>query len=129
MTTLYLAGPMRGIEHYNFEAFLAGASELRDAGYEVICPAERDIANGFDPIKQGLTGNEDLSGLGFDLRTVLAWDLEQVCTKADGVALLKGWHRSKGASAEVATAAALGLPYQFVEAWVDQAGGRVQRPG
>lgn len=117
MTTLYVAGPMRGIRHYNFEAFLEAAEQLRAAGYEVICPAERDIENGFDPIERDLTGNEDLTAEGFDLREALAWDLTQIAERCEGIAVLPGWENSRGAKAEVALGDALGIPVWFVDIW------------
>ena len=108
-TRVYLAGPMRGIPEFNFPAFTEAARELRDAGFEVFNPAERDQQNGFDPT--GLTGNEDLNdGVHrFDLRDALGADLDWITRNADVIALLPGWERSKGVRAELATAAALGL--------------------
>ena len=115
-TTLYIAGPMRGIEAFNFPAFLAASEDLEKAGYETVNPARRDLANGFVPT--GCNGNEDLADLGFDLRDALAWDLDQIARECDGVATLDGWEGSKGANAEVATAKALGLEVKSVDEWV-----------
>lgn len=39
---VYLAGPMRGVPHFNFPAFHAAAAELRARGYVVFSPAEAD---------------------------------------------------------------------------------------
>jgi hypothetical protein len=97
---------MRSIPQFNFPSFLDAARRLREAGYEVVSPAEHDLEQGFFPFD--LTGDEDLSDLGFDLREALRWDLEQV-TKADAICVLPGWEKSSGARAEVAVAAALGL--------------------
>jgi len=48
----YLAGPMRGIPEYNFPAFFAAATSIRDRGIEVWSPAENDVhQDGFDPVK------------------------------------------------------------------------------
>ena len=52
----------------------------------------------------------DLDAAGFSLRDALAADLHWICTQADAVALLPGWETSLGATAEAATARALGLP-------------------
>ena len=119
MTTLYVAGPMRGIKHYNFPAFLDAAAELRRAGFDIVNPAERDLSNGFDPIARDMTGHEDLASEGFDLRKALAWDLQQIAEKCDGIALLPGWERSKGARAEVALAEALDLDYYLASEWAE----------
>ena len=88
---VYLAGPMRGRVRYNFDAFAEAAAELRELGYEVVSPAEHDLEQ------------------GFNIRQVLAWDLEQVIG-ADAVVTLPGWAHSLGALAEVATARAVGIP-------------------
>lgn len=121
MKTLYVAGPMRGIRHYNFPAFLYAGERLREAGFDVINPAERDLEKGFDPIARQMTGWEDLSAEGFDLRKALSWDLQQIAERCDGIALLDGWARSKGARAEVALAEALDLDVYLVGGWIEWA--------
>ena len=40
--TIYVAGPMRGFENYNYPAFDRCARVLRDQGCDVINPAELD---------------------------------------------------------------------------------------
>lgn len=110
---IYLAGPMRGIPEFNFPAFHKAAKVLRDLGHEVFNPAERDIERhgGVDISKGNTAGDERVATKehGFDLRVALREDLEWICRHADGIALLKGWENSKGATAEAATAQALGL--------------------
>ena len=39
---VYLAGPMRGIANFNFPAFDFAAHKLRNQGFYVFSPAERD---------------------------------------------------------------------------------------
>ncbi len=104
---VYIAGPMRGLPEFNFPAFDEAAAPLRAAGHEVFSPADHDRSTGFDPT--GLSGNEPLTDLGFDLRAALNTDLEWITTQADAVFLLDGWESSSGARAELAAAAALGL--------------------
>ena len=94
--TIYVAGPMRGIPAYNFPSFREARARLRDAGWTVICPAEREEDDGFDPT--GLTGNADLDGLDFSLPLTLERCFLDVL-RADAVALLPGWARSEGARA------------------------------
>lgn len=113
---LYLAGPMTGIEHYNFPAFDEAAKALREAGHTVFNPAENDRENGFDAT--GLAGHEAAEH-GFDLRTALKQDLSWICDHAEGIALLDGWGHSKGAKAEIALAHALGIPFMSVQSWLD----------
>jgi len=109
---IYLAGPMRGIPEFNFPAFYRAAAGLRACGFIVFNPAERDNAlHGTDISKGNATGDETLAASqhGFNLREALGADLAWICAEADGIAMLPGWKNSKGATAEHATAIALGL--------------------
>lgn len=108
---LYLAGPMTGYPRWNFDAFERGASALRSAGFEVVSPAEIDLAHGFDPdAPPELFTREDLiAALRRDFDLVL---------QSDGVALLDGWRHSKGALAERAVARAAGIPARPVSLWL-----------
>ncbi len=109
---IYLAGPMRGILEFNFPLFHKVAARLRADGYEVFSPAERDNEKHDADISRGnTTGDEHQARAehGFSLREALAADLAWICEHADAVVLLPGWETSKGATAERATAAALGL--------------------
>lgn len=114
---LYIAGPMRGRLHFNFEAFDEVARTLTLDGHSPFSPAARDRAKGFDPILAGMTGLEDLAELGFDLRDALNADLSWITGEADAVILLDGWRESRGALAELFTAAAVGIPaYEWADA-------------
>ncbi|OYU91845.1 MAG: hypothetical protein CFE29_03060 [Bradyrhizobiaceae bacterium PARB1] len=117
---LYVAGPMRGIPHFNFPLFHAATGRLRAAGHQVFNPAERDIAaTGVDISADNPTGSNEQAEAnhGFNLREALKDDLEFVCLHADGVVMLPGWVNSKGANAEVATAIALNLRlFHYTEA-------------
>jgi len=104
---IYVAGPMTGIPQFNFPAFHRTASALRDLGHEVFNPAEHDESLGLDA--EHMTGEEDLSALGFSLREMLHVDTSFICREADAVCLLPGWKNSKGAMAELTLARALGL--------------------
>jgi hypothetical protein len=109
---IYLAGPMRGIPECNFPAFFAATAELEAVGFEVFNPAARDNDHhGTDISKGNATGDEALAAAqhGFNLREALGADLAWICAEADAIALLPGWENSKGATAEYATARALGL--------------------
>lgn len=109
---VYLAGPMRGIPEFNFPAFYAAADKLRADGHEVFSPAERDNErHGTDISKGNATGDEAVAAAehGFNLREALGIDLAWICAEADAIAVLPGWEKSKGATAEHAAAVALGL--------------------
>jgi hypothetical protein len=92
---LYVAGPMRGNDQFNFPAFDAAAEALRAVGHEVRTPAESDREVGFDPTSNALDG--------FSMEDALRRDVEMIIW-ADGVALLDGWQQSRGATAEAAIA-------------------------
>ena len=115
---LYLAGPMRGIPEFNFPAFAQAAKVLRDAGYEVFSPHERDLANGFDPT--GLSGHEDLAAWGFSLGDALADDLAYIAREADAIAILPGWEGSAGVQAELALGVAISKPVGTVVAHLER---------
>jgi hypothetical protein len=91
MNTLYIAGPMTGIEDFNYPAFHEAALVLRDKGWAVINPAEN-----FD-------GDQTL-----DRRAYFRRAFEQLRNVTDGIVLLDGWRQSKGALAEVFIAYNLG---------------------
>ena len=92
MTTVYLAGPMRGHDHFNFPAFDAAARHIAAAlGWTVPSPADRDRDNGFDETAGTLDG--------FDLDAAMAHDLTWIIG-ADGIVLLPGWRESTGARIE-----------------------------
>jgi hypothetical protein len=93
---VYLAGPMSGYTDFNFPAFAAGAAMLRAKGYEVVNPAEV---------------NPD---------TTLTWE---ACLKADipellkceGIVLMDGWTKSRGATLEAHIAQELRMPVLFLK--------------
>jgi hypothetical protein len=118
---LYLAGPMTGHKESNFPAFNTAAAELRGRGHTVFNPAEKDIEKHGHPLP-GETSKDYETRVGFNLRAALGADLAWICEHADGIALLLGWERSKGANAENATAVALGLKRMFQDVegeWVE----------
>lgn len=115
---LYLAGPMRGYPQYNFPAFTAAAKQLRDRGYFVFSPHEKDIELHGEAAFNGSVDRqgEVASNAGFSLRAAFKLDADFICDEADGVALLAGWETSRGARAESAIAVAIGVP-RFTQAW------------
>jgi len=98
---LYVSGPMTGIPEHNFPAFNAAAAALRAAGFEVVNPAD----NGADPTGQTTWADY----LRKDLVDMLG---------CKGLALLDGWHRSKGARLEYHVASELAMPIRSVDAWL-----------
>lgn len=87
---IYVAGPMTGIEDFNFPAFNAAAGILRAHGYIVENPAEHGIVD------------------GADWADYLAYDLTRLGL-CDTIYLLPGWENSKGAQLEFLIAERLGM--------------------
>jgi Domain of unknown function (DUF4406) len=114
---IYLAGPMRNKEDFNAPAFESWAKTLRSQGHEVYSPSEMSLKLFGDAVRKNAGGDE--SAMGGDQmtigRTVFHLDLTYICLHADAVALMPGWQKSKGASAEHAAAVALGLEIIFLE--------------
>lgn len=108
MKKAYIAGPMRGIEDYNFPAFDTAARFVYEMGYHPISPAAMDrLFEGWAkaPPKHLTFGPDDLRRfMRRDLITIL--DLNP---KTDMLYMLKGWRDSKGAVTEKALADALDI--------------------
>lgn len=105
MKRVYLAGPMNGYPEKNFPMFIEAAAKLREAGFEVISPAENPIPD-------------------HDLKTwqgALTYDIQECVCPVDGVAVLPGFEQSKGACLEIFVALALGKSVELVpgqpESW------------
>lgn len=100
MRRVYIAGPMRGLPHFNFPAFTAAAAQWRMRGWEVVSPAELDKEqDGFDGINYE---KEPIVSVAMrrDIAAILT------CT---AIAFLPGWEHSVGARIEYTVAKAIGL--------------------
>lgn len=100
--TVYLSGPMRGIERFNFPAFRRASLWLRSIGIEVLSPQEHDE-------EMGYSDDFPESFESFDVEKALEWDLAAIIDSA-GVVLLDGWQSSKGCEIELRVALATGKP-------------------
>jgi len=89
---LYISGPMTGYKDYNFPAFKKAAQKLRSQRYRVRNPAENFAG------RTNLTRSEYMRQ---DIKMLL--DVE-------GVVVLPGWEKSRGAQTEIRVALELGLP-------------------
>jgi hypothetical protein len=98
---VYIAGPMRGHPEFNFPAFDAAALLGRQLGFRVISPAEMDREAGINE-KKKITVTPSMC------RTFAARDLHAILC-CDAIALLPGWRKSVGATAEMAAAKWIGL--------------------
>jgi hypothetical protein len=102
--TVYIAGPMRGIERFNFPAFDFAAAKFRDQGFNVINPA--DIDRDADPACEGLT---DAQVSTPEMLRVYAERDTRALLTCTHIAMLPGWRKSKGATAEYHFARWIGL--------------------
>lgn len=84
---LYLSGPMTGLPDNNYPAFNAEAARLRALGYDIVNPAE---------LKPPASESDEW-------HHYLRRDLREMLT-CDGLALMPGWHNSKGAHLEIQVA-------------------------
>ena len=102
---IYIAGPMSGVEDFNFPLFFETEEILKELGYEVINPAHND----------GESLEEALANAGSPEKPRNSWsyymrrDLAHVLA-VDALCVLPDWQKSKGASLEVHVAESLGLP-------------------
>jgi len=93
MSTIYISGPMSGIEGFNFPAFNAAAALWREAGWTVLNPAEN---------AEGSTERAFSHYIRIDLGHLL---------QSDAIAMLPGWEYSRGACLEARCANALALEF------------------
>lgn len=102
---------MSGIPKFNFPVFDREAEALRQQGYEVWNPADKDRELYGPEIGESEAGDqkEAIERYGFDPRTTIRTDLNMIIDWADVVALLSGWRNSKGARLEYDLAVYLGL--------------------
>lgn len=102
-TIIYIAGPMRGYEHHNYPAFDEARCRLVKKGYTVISPADIDRAAG------GVSGDQDDQSAFVirDLYSLLLLKMGE--NPKNGLYMLPGWKRSKGACGEAGIADWLGL--------------------
>jgi len=109
---IYIAGPMRGREFYNFPAFHEAEQHLKDLGYDVVSPARLDIEAGF--LMSHLPEDHDWNEMphGMDYEDTMARDLEALDT-CDAIYMLRGWTTSQGAKREQIHAAC--GPHEFFE--------------
>lgn len=97
---VYIAGPMSGLPDFNYPAFFAAEKALREAGYQPINPARSEGRDGCKTWQDYMRAA---------LRDV---------ADADGVALLPGWHNSRGAAAERVIAERIDLDVRTLDEWL-----------
>lgn len=109
---IYVAGPMSGRPRWNFDAFAQAAAELRALGYDVVSPAELDLADGFDPDAVLAIDPQEYERL---LMRSLGAMLQ-----CDAVALLPGYETSRGARLEIEVARGRGLYINTLQSFTER---------
>lgn len=118
----YIAGPMTGVPQHNVPAFQEAAKYLRRKGHECIVPIELDEAEYPGYIEKALADETGTCSFGDTTwGDFLARDVKTVSDDAEGVCLLTGWHKSKGARLEAYVGfitgkkfARLGMPHGLI---------------
>ena len=90
--TIYISGPMAGIEGYE-KNFKVAEEKIKESGHEVVNPAE-------------------INGEGMTREELLALDLRML-EECDAIYMLKGWQQSCGANREYGFALAQGMGVMF----------------
>jgi len=88
---IYIAGPMTGYPDHNFPAFCEAAKRFREAGWEVVNPAEN------------FGGDTSLPREAYMRCNIAA------IAQCDAIAMLPGWQNSRGATLERDVAIECGL--------------------
>jgi hypothetical protein len=103
---IYLAGPMSGYKDFNFPQFRKYAKQLRKQGHAVFSPAEADLVR---------WGSLAEIAKKATYRKCLATDLNWILRHAEGIAMMPGWKKSKGARVELHLAQVLGLEEIYLD--------------
>ena len=107
--TIYIAGPMRGYENYNYPAFDEREDILNRYGWQCVNPARLDRCQG-KPMSDPMAFAPDSNYEDHEfMRSALCRDMVAICDECTAIYMMKDWENSKGAKAEWALAKALGL--------------------
>ena len=110
---LYVAGPMTGIPQFNYPAFIDAAVVLRATGHDVVSPAELDDPDDRAAALASKDGHmlSYTSGTGKTWGDFLARDVKLIADGGiDGIVVLDGWAKSRGARLETFVGNLCGLP-------------------
>lgn len=99
--TWYLSGPMSGHPEMNFPLFDSSTRHLRGQGFTIVSPHEIEVP---------LLASGDV-----DYHACLREDFRRMVEQCQGIILLRGWPRSRGARAELDIACELGWPVMFLD--------------
>ena len=103
--SIYVAGPMRGYELYNFPSFDRAASRLRYLGWDVYSPADHDRELGIDPT---LPLDQQPESSRWEMKQAFRWDATTI-VHCSAIFMLERWEESQGATIEHGIADMCGL--------------------
>lgn len=120
---VYTAGPMSNIAQFNYPAFIAAAAALRDAGYEVVSPAELDNPDDRAAALASPDGHmlNYTSGTGKSWGDFLSRDVKLLADDGiEAIVVLPGWEKSRGARLETFVGSRMcGMPiYLYEPKWL-----------
>ncbi|MGI5245462.1 DUF4406 domain-containing protein [Dactylosporangium sp. CA-139066] len=115
--SVYIAGPMTGMEDWNFPLFFAVERFLKREGYRPINPAKNDGPSLSRAVANAREGKHPWA---YYMRR----DMRHL-SRADALCLLPGWERSKGATLEHHIAWALEMPIVVWEPFAHPEFGRI----
>jgi len=96
---IYIAGPMTGVDNFNYAAFDMAADAL-SCMYDVVNPVDLDREEGI--VYDGVVDMDSYLA-SLDMKAIIKRDLEALAT-CQYIFMLDGWQGSKGARAEKAFA-------------------------
>lgn len=120
---VYIAGPMTGLPQFNIPAFDRMAKRLRAAGLEVVSPAELDS----DAVRAYALASPDgkldptNKIAGETWGDMLSRDVKIISDEVEGIVVLPGWEKSRGARLEAFVALLCSKPI-FLDAHYAEAG-------
>lgn len=125
MKSPYVSGPMTGYDYHNFPLFFRVEEQLRALGFTPLNPARN-------------TGDTWQDAYEYALAHPQTWEAyirkdTEAVLQSDGIVLLPGWEKSKGACIEVIVSVAIGnglafcmndpyAPYQMTLVPIDREG-------
>ena len=98
--SIYIAGPMKGHEHNNEDAFAEAAHKFKEQGFEVFNPLE---------LSSSLSSFLDVPLEELSFREIVCNDIITIVEACTHMYMLNGWQYSEGAKVEHALAQWLGM--------------------
>lgn len=107
---VYVCGPMTGVPHFNFPAFVAAVEDLREKGFEVVSPHELDSPSAKKAAEESLDGDPSHYADNDSWGNMLARDVKIIADRGvEAIVCLPGWENSRGAKLETFVGRLCGL--------------------